>query len=265
MIAGRRLSFRELTSTNEDHRTLCRWLWTILLADGTRSLVSAGRWDHALAHAERHGGIGQRLLDGRQVAILTRTLAGDPASALAMLKESATSEPWEQPVAACLTVLCLRTAARPANSAIAAMADRYLDLEPSPELLVFRTRLGLAVIDLAGGTGQPGTVQIAARLVDEAVTAADGYAAQDLLTHDKCRARLTSPQKQAQTATVQSSGLSNSTIPAHLMTDLLAAVETSETATARSLAARDSPRPCATQQPRDEHQYGEDICGPNRA
>jgi hypothetical protein len=235
VIDGRQVSFQDLTDSNEDHRTLCRWLWTVLLADGTRALAGADRWDHALAHAKQRGGVGQRLLDGRQVTILARCLAGDPASALALLEESAISEPWEQPVAACLTVLCLKSSARPADSAIATMVEHYLGLEPTPEFLVFRARLGLTVIDLAGNVDQPNAARAATRLMSEAVAAGDGYVARDVLAHDGCRARLADTQELALSAAMQSSGLGHGAMPAYLMADLLAAVKMSETATARNL------------------------------
>jgi hypothetical protein len=86
VIDGQQVSFRDLTGSNDDHHDLCQWLWTVLLADGTRALASAGRWDQALTHVEQRGGIGQRLLDGRQVTILARCFAGDPASALALVE-----------------------------------------------------------------------------------------------------------------------------------------------------------------------------------
>ena len=235
VIDGRHVSFRDLTDSDEDHRTLCQWLWTVLLADGTRALAGAGRWDQALAYAEQHRGVGQRLLDGRQVAVLARALAGDPASATALLDQSALSEPWEQPVAACLSVLCRTLGARPADSAIAAMVEHYLGLEPARELVVFRTRLGLTMIELAGGVEQPHTAKAAARLVHEVVASGDGYAARDVLAHDGCRAHLTGSEKRALSAVVQTSGLERGAIPGYLMTDLRAAVMTSETVTARNL------------------------------
>lgn len=236
VIDGRQLSFRDLTGSDEDHRTLYQWLWTVLLADGTRALARAGRWDQALAYAEQHSGVGQRLLDGRQVAVLARCLAGDHASATALLDESALSEPWEQPVAACLSVLCLTLGVRPADSTTAAMVQHYLGLEPAPELMLFRARLGLTVIDLTGGITQPTAAQAAARLIQETVATGDGYAGRDVLAHEGCRAVLATSEKRAISATVRYSGLDRGAIPGNLMTDLLAAVKMSETATARNLA-----------------------------
>jgi hypothetical protein len=50
--------------------TLAHWLWAVLLSDGLRTLCRAGCWTDALRQAQKHDGIGQRLLEGRQVAIL---------------------------------------------------------------------------------------------------------------------------------------------------------------------------------------------------
>lgn len=175
------------------------------------------------------------LLDGRQVAILARCLAGDHDAALLLLDESALSESWEEPVAACLTVLCLRSGVRPAGAAVAAMVKQYLGLEPVPELVVFRTRLGLTVLDLTGDVEQSSAAQTANRLVGEAVAAGDGYVARDVLTHDGCRKRLTEAETRALSAVVRSPGLGSGALPAHLKANLLTAVERSEAATTRDL------------------------------
>ncbi|MDT5025249.1 MAG: hypothetical protein QOE61_1675 [Micromonosporaceae bacterium] len=245
VIDGREVSFQTLTESDEDHRSVCQWLWTVLLGDGTRALVGAGRWDQAMAHAQQRGGIGQRLLDGRQVAVLAHCIAGDPASAATLLNETVLSESWEQPVADCLALLCLRSDARPTDAAVADMVEHYLTLGRAPELLLFRARLGFAVIDLAGGVGQPQAVKPAAQLVGEAVAAGNGYVARDVLAHDGIRTLLTDAEEQALSATVRSSGLGRGAIPAHLMTDLRSAIAISEAATARSLAAPTPASPSA--------------------
>ncbi|MGH4002322.1 MAG: lantibiotic dehydratase, partial [Pseudonocardiaceae bacterium] len=150
VIDGRRVPFNEFTVSDADHRTLCQWLWAVLLADGTRALAGLGRWDRALAHVEKHGGVGERLLDGRQVAILAHWSAGDSDSALSVLDDGTASEPWEHAVAACLTVLCHGgSGLRPTDSAVTAMVEHYLALEAEPPFLVFRVRLGLTMIRLA--------------------------------------------------------------------------------------------------------------------
>jgi hypothetical protein len=237
VIDGRHVSFRGLTASDEDHRTLCQWLWMVLLGDGTRALVATGQWDRAQARARQRGGVGQRLLDGRQVAVLAHCIAGDPASALTLLDESALSEPWERPVADCLTVLCLRFDNQPTDAAVAAMVEHYLTLGRAPELVVFRTRLGFAVVDLAGGVQQPHAARAAGRLLAEAMAAGDGYVARDVLAHDGCRTLLAGADERALSAAVRSSGLGRGAIPARLMMDLRSAIALSEAVTARSLPA----------------------------
>ncbi len=44
----------DLTTTGEDRQEVRAWLWRVLLADGTRTLTTEGRWAEALAHIEAH-------------------------------------------------------------------------------------------------------------------------------------------------------------------------------------------------------------------
>jgi hypothetical protein len=234
VIDGMTISFGDLMGA-DDHGELRRWLWAVLLADGTRALVSARRWDLAYKRAMERGGVGQRLLDGRQVAVLARLVAGDRLSALAVLGESALSTPWEQCVAACLGVLCLKSSPISADSAIDEMVQRCLSFRPTPGLLAFAVRLGLAVIDLAGGIERPAAAQVATHLVRQAVAVGDGYAARDVLAHAGCRSLLDRDDEQALSAAVQASGVGGGTIPSHLFADLVTAVDISERAAARCL------------------------------
>jgi hypothetical protein len=240
-LDGRPVSRRILARSCADHRALCQWLWTVLLADGVRALAGAGHWDRAIAHAERNGGIGRRLLDGRQVAIIAHCLRGDTASALALLSDSAPDEPWEHAVAACLTVLCRTPNRLPADEAVAKIVEHYLRLEPAPGLLVFRTRLGLSLIDLAGGVEHPEAAKVATRLVTEAVKAQDGYAARDLLAHDEFSTKLLDTQKRKLSVIVDDAGLDGGPIPMNLMYDLQTAVNMSETAILRILTPWSGP------------------------
>jgi hypothetical protein len=238
VIDGRSVSFRHLTNTEEDHRTLCQWLWTVLLADGTRALTSAGRWQEALAHVQQHKGIGRRLLDGRQVAVLAHLHADDPDTALTTLSQSVTAEPWERAVAACLTALCIaRTAQRP-DEAVTTMIDHYLRLPPSPGVVLFQVRLGLTVTDIAGMTGQHHEAERAAgRLVERALTSEDGYAAQEVLNNRSNRTNLTAAHRRVLSAVVRSAGLDRDAIPQHLITELLNAAEAAREVTTRRLHA----------------------------
>ncbi|WP_339153753.1 hypothetical protein [Actinomadura luteofluorescens] len=234
VIDGRSVSFRHLTNTEEDQRTLCQWLWTVLLADGTRALTSAGRWQEALAYVQQHKGIGHRLLDGRQVAVLAQLHAGDPITALKTISQSDTTEPWESAVAACLTALCTARTELPANAAVTTMIDHYLSLPPSPEVVLFQVRLGLSVTDIAGITGQHREGERAtAWLVEQALTFEDGYAAQEVVENRSSHTRLTDGHERALSAAIRSTGLRRNAIPQHLITDLLNAVEAAQAVTMR--------------------------------
>ncbi|MGW3769968.1 hypothetical protein [Actinomadura verrucosospora] len=232
VIDGRSVSFRHLTNTEEDHHTLCQWLWTVLLADGTRALTSASRWQEALAYVQHHKGIGRRLLDGRQVAVLAQLHADNPITALKTISHSDTTEPWERAVAACLTALCTTRTDQSANAAVTTMIDYYLSLPPSPEVVLFQVRVGLTVTDIASITGQHREGERAtARLVEQALTSKDGYAAQEVVNNRSSRTRLTVRHERALSAVVRSSGLDRNAIPQHLVTDLLNAVEAAQEVT----------------------------------
>jgi hypothetical protein len=237
-IGGRRMSFQHLTETDDDHRALCQWLWTVLLADGTRALTSAGRWNDAHTHLQQHKGIGRRMLDGRQVAVIARATTGDADGALALLKETAPGEPWENAVTACLTVLCRRYADQPVDQDLAAMLDRYQLLEPTPHLAVFGTRLGLSAIDAAGGVERPGIRGVAADLIHQTMTSRDGYAAREVLAHNGCASLLTDRQAHELAEVVDACALGNRAIPPGLRADLSTALETSEVVLTRTLTGR---------------------------
>ncbi|MFI5497133.1 hypothetical protein [Actinoplanes sp. NPDC051859] len=230
-IDGRAVHCEDLVHERDAHRELVQWLWTVLLADGTRALTRAGRWAQALHHVEQHHGVGQRLLDGRQVAVLAHASHDDVPAALRLLADSTTPTGWERAVAACLHVLCLRTAAQPAGAATTTMLDRYLELPFDDDTAVFAVRLGLCVHILAGDT-RP---QVAATIERLALRSGDGYAAQEVL-HDACAAALTDAGRQELTATVRACGLDQPTDAARIRDDLQPAIATCEKAMAAALA-----------------------------
>ncbi|MGH3925229.1 MAG: hypothetical protein ACRDTT_20605 [Pseudonocardiaceae bacterium] len=213
-----------------------------MLADGTRALTQAGRWGDALRHIEGYKGIGKRMLDGRQVAILARCTTGDYDAAIDMLDNSWAPDPWEQAVATCLRTLCLHIGNQPADTSAATMVRAYLRLEPSPERLVFRTRLGLCVIDLAADAHRAGTSQVIARVIREAVAGADTYSASDVLSHELCRSSMAKADEDTLADIVELSGLRRATMPARLLDDLMTSAKTSEAKLAQVLA-RDTHRP----------------------
>ncbi|MGH3938414.1 MAG: hypothetical protein ACRDTG_07220, partial [Pseudonocardiaceae bacterium] len=203
---------------------------TILLADGTRALCRAGRWSEALHRAEQHNGLGHRLFDGRQVAIIAHCAAHNHAEAIRLTEASATPTPWEKAVAACMKVICLTWAGQPTHSATAAMVNAYLALDPVPEHAVFHVRLGLSVADLAHHTQD---TQPVIRMIERsALDAADAYAARDARTHRT--PPLTKAATHALDKTVGTAGL-GTTMPPRLLDNLMQSVQSSETALARTL------------------------------
>ncbi|MDJ1136273.1 hypothetical protein [Streptomyces iconiensis] len=233
-IDGRSLSLARLTSTPDDRRTVCQWLWSVLLGEGTRALVAAQQWDRARAHVAQHRGVGRRLLDGRQVEIVSQCLHGGAATARHVLAESTLSEVWESPVASCLDLLCRTAGGEPVQQATVKVTADYLGLEGAPELAVFRTRLGLTVL----GLSSTGGAEVARRLVHDAMLSLDGYVARDILASAACSAEMTRQQRRRLVEAVASAGLDQDSVPPHLEEILLKAVEISAAAAARELAAR---------------------------
>ncbi|MCX4480920.1 hypothetical protein OOK44_31550 [Streptomyces cellulosae] len=210
VVDDRTTSFQHLTTSAADHQQVCQWLWTVLLGDGTRALVAAGEWEHARAHSRQHRGVGQRLFDGRQVEVLVRCLGEQPSDALRFLHKSTLAEPWEHCVAAALAVLCHRAADEHPAGPIDKMVHHYLALDPAPELAVFRSRVGLVLLDLSPETRQ---AEAARHLTCEATAQADGYVARDILAHPVCREGLSQDEHRRLAAAVASAGLGQGNIP----------------------------------------------------
>ncbi|WP_277310646.1 hypothetical protein [Spongiactinospora sp. TRM90649] len=224
-----------LSITNEDHQDLRRWLWANTLAAGARALAIAGRWEEAHTQLRRYKGIGRRMLDGRQVAILAHATSGDTTGALALLDDTQPGEPWENAVTACLSALCRGCTGQLGDQNSTLLIDRYQLLPPIPGLDVFHTRLGLTIIDTLGGTTSPSARQIALDLIDHTIAASDGYTARELLSHTDCASLLTPSQSRDLTAVVIACALGTHDLPADLRTDLETALATSETELTRAL------------------------------
>ncbi|MEU8279234.1 hypothetical protein ACFYOK_38180 [Microbispora bryophytorum] len=140
------------------------------------------------------------MLDGRQVAVIAHALGGDTATARALLDGTAAGEPWEDAVTTCLAALC-----QPGDDRTAAeMLDRYRRLDhTAPGLVIFRTRLGLSVVDAAGGVDTSDGRSIATTLIIRTIAADDGYAARDVLNHTGCETVLKADQAAALTRLLQ--------------------------------------------------------------
>ncbi|MEV4515193.1 hypothetical protein AB0K00_40320 [Dactylosporangium sp. NPDC049525] len=213
-----------------EHPELVQWLWAVLLADGTRALARAGRWEEASQHAEQHHGVGTRLLDGRQVTII----ATHPQTALAMLAATDTAAPWERAIAACLTTICRIRLQQCTDADIGAMVDAYHTVEPDTTDPVFHVRLGLTAATLAAG--HPAAAELLGRVEGTATGTTDAYIARDVLAAAHLLP-VADRTMQDMTETVQQAGLGAGDIPPTLLNRLLQATDTAErliSATVRS-------------------------------
>lgn len=181
LIDGCPLPASRLTRSEDDHREVQQWLWSVLLADGARALTSAGRWQEAHEHLQRHNGIGQRMLDGRQVAVIAYATAGDVEHARTIITGTVRGEPWEQAVTTYLAHICARDTGASAGAGLDSLLHRYRRLAPTPSLAVFHIRLGLAVIDAVRQADHSEVGSLAANLTDQALAFGDAYVARHLL------------------------------------------------------------------------------------
>ncbi|MER5386371.1 hypothetical protein ABT040_40085 [Streptomyces sp. NPDC002688] len=144
------------------------------------------------------------LFDGRQVEVLVRCLGGQPSDTLEFLNKSTLVEEWEHSVAAALAVLCYRAADEHPVEPIDNMVQHYLAVDTVPELAVFRSRVGLVLLDLSPQTRREEALR---RLTHEATTHAAGYVARDVLAHPVCREGLSHDERRKLSAAVASAGL----------------------------------------------------------
>ncbi|MBD0739069.1 hypothetical protein BGM09_06485 [Streptomyces sp. CBMA29] len=226
-----------LTRSEKDRREVRAWLWRVLLADGTRTLTTTGRWRQALAHIEQHHGVGTRMLDGRQVAVVAALTGGDADRAAKLLAATAKGEPWEQAVTACLTALCRRIAGPDDDSRLEDLVTLYLGHEGEPGQTVFDVRLGLTVLDLVGSAEHPLACTIVDDLARRTATARDGYAAREVLSDHLFNALATDRQTQECSDLVRACGLQAGTLPEEYAADLSAGLDIGEAIITRSLIA----------------------------
>ncbi|MEU6028641.1 hypothetical protein ABZ825_16725 [Streptomyces tauricus] len=226
----------DLTATDEDRQEVRAWLWRVLLADGTRTLTTEGRWAEALAHIEAHHGIGKRMLDGRQVAVLAALAAGDTAWAALLLADTMPGDQWEQAVTACLAVLCRRDAGQPIDGHLADLVTAYSERKTEPGMTVFDTRLGLTVLDAIGSAEALAAHGIVKDLYRRTTDAEDGYAARENLAHPLFTEIATDRQAQDCRALVHACDLGTGTLPDELRGELTAALCASDRVIRESLA-----------------------------
>lgn len=255
-IDGAHIPASDLTDSEAAHAETRRWLWTVHLATGARALASTGRWHEAENHLRTHNGIGNRMLDGRQTAVLARATADDTDAALALLRTTTPGEPWENAVTACLTALCTSA---PADRNL---FDHHRSLDTSPGLTVFRTRLGLSILDTPDALDRPSAASLATQLVHDATRSNDGYAARDLLTHPACANILAAAQKKQLTTLVSICALGRGVLPLNYRSPLKTALDTAETALTSHLRDANMPacrRPPTTKSARTTSESDPDI------
>ncbi|MEU4179433.1 hypothetical protein [Streptomyces sp. NPDC026589] len=226
----------DLTATDKDRHEVVAWLWRVLLADGTRALTIQARWSEALAHVEALRGVGKRMLDGRQVAVIASLAAGDTAHASALLAETVPGEPWERTVTACLTVLRHRAAGQPVDGPLANLAATYLERAAEPGMTVFDIRLGLTVLGVMESADLPAARRIVEDLHRRATETEDGYAARDNLAHPLFIELATDRQVRDCRALVRACALRTGTLPERLRGELEAALSAGGNVIRKSIA-----------------------------
>lgn len=230
-----------ITATAEDRHEVRAWLWRVLLADGTRTLTTQGRWPEALAHIEAHRGVGKRMLDGRQVAVLTALVSGDVAQAAALLANTMHGAPWEQAVTACLTALCHRAAGQAVDGQLEGLVANCLGREAEPGMTVFDIRLGLTVLDAIGSANWPAAHHIVNDLHRRTIDAENGYAARENLAHPVFAAIATEQQAQDCRALAHACAFGSQVLPDEVQQGLRAALQASDSVIRMSLAGLSNP------------------------
>ncbi|MGW3073683.1 hypothetical protein [Kitasatospora sp. NPDC001132] len=235
----------DLVADAADRHTVRAWLWTVVLADGTRALTAVGRWAEALTHVQTHHGIGQRMLDGRQVAVLAALTSGNSLHASTLLAEATPEEPWEEAVAECLVLLCRRVSGQPWRRALQGLATTYLERPDEDGMALFDTRLGLVLLDVAASDNDPIARQVVTELHRRTMKATDGYAAREALAHPLFTALTTDRQTQDCRALLRACSLGAGTLPTDLGYHLTAALHTSDRVIRRSVGRQVSTGQCA--------------------
>ncbi|RSS97237.1 hypothetical protein EF903_01560 [Streptomyces sp. WAC05292] len=210
------------------------WLWRVLLADGSRALTAAGRWKDALDHVQEHHGIGRRMLDGRQIAVIASLTNGETATAAELIAQTEPGDPWEQAVTACLRALCLRATIGLDQTQENDLVDTVLSAPSEPGTVLFGIRLGLAALNTLGPG--PASEHLVHALHRRITRALDGAAAREAHRDAAFSALATDREIESCRDLVEACGLGSGELPAALHRDLLGAVEISDRVIRSSLA-----------------------------
>ncbi|MCX5278082.1 hypothetical protein [Streptomyces virginiae] len=235
----------DLVRTAAARQKVRAWLWRVLLADGSRALTAAGLWNDALAHVREHQGIGARMLDGRQIAVVASLTNGETATAAELIAGTEPGDPWEAAVTACLHALCRRATVGLDQSEKNELANIVLAIPSQPGTVLFGVRLALAALN-AVDTG-PAAGRIVHALHRRITLASDGVAAREAHGDPQFRALATKKELESCRDLVEACGLGSGELPVPLRRGLVGAVEISDRVIRRSLregamARADTPR-----------------------
>ncbi|MCD0451362.1 hypothetical protein LO762_19470 [Actinocorallia sp. API 0066] len=224
-IRGHTVDLAPWTPTTDHHKKICTELWITLLIDGARALTRQGRWTEAAQAMAAHRGIGNRLLDGRQIKIMSLLEKSQTDEAIATIESTIPTEPWESTVAA-LLLQTIRPEASSSQKAVDRTMQETLTLvkQPDPMTAVFRVRLAQTALDLPSSTGH--TMNLRDALFDVAAT--DAYAARDVLDQPHLRSQMRIWQEEHLAAVVATAFLGVKTLPASHRDTLDASVRTAE-------------------------------------
>jgi hypothetical protein len=229
-IRGHTVDLSALIGTQAQHRKICEELWVTVLVDGARALARIGRWTEAADAMTTYRGIGNRLLDGRQIMIMSLMERGLDEQARATIESTAPTEPWENTVAALLYIYC-RPASSPTPQAeldCALQGGLALLAQPDPATAAFQTRLGLTALELDRDSTSPQTALIRTAILD--VASHDAYATRDVLNHPTMGRHLNSEQRRRLHSVITASGLDARGLPQTHMHSLTEAVAKAEVA-----------------------------------
>jgi hypothetical protein len=229
-IHGHTVDLAALIDTDTDHRKVCEELWITVLVDGARALARIGRWTEAAEAMTSYRGIGNRLLDGRQIEIMALMERGLGQQARDTIDATTPTEPWENTIAALLHVYCRPPSAPVPRPDLDLVLSEVATLvaEPDPSTAVFQTRAALAALDLTRDRTSPSVGPLNDALANTA--ALDAFAARDVLTHAAAGPSLTSEHHRQLVAAVAASGLGAGRLPEHHMHALTEAVDKGEVA-----------------------------------
>jgi hypothetical protein len=179
-IDGHPIDLGDSIATPEDRAAVRRWVWAVTLAEGVRALARVGRWDDAVAHARRHRGIGATLLDGRQIAVITRSLRGDHTDAATLLTDTVHAEPWQDTIAHILGLLICRRAGTETPHNAHQLIDAQYAARQELANGVFGLEIQLAVLELVDDAGR---ADVLADLTPTTSATTDAALARTILTH----------------------------------------------------------------------------------